>query len=157
MATAALISRTVQSNDPSLSDEANRLLTDELRKVLGRDEVDLPVGRSDHRADRHATHSSLVAAGISVRMEVVLVGLVVAMATFIAIAMATENWWLTGVAYVLLFPTTIGIAWGVMRLFSEPEHLGPEIAAQLSAEGVGDPDHVFNELLHDFETAAPAR
>jgi hypothetical protein len=151
MATAALTSRTVQSTDPSLSAEANRLVTDELRKVIGRDEVDVPIGRADHRSDRHAVHTKLMAAAIQIRIELLLVGTIIAMTALIAIALNTGSSWLTGISLVLLLPIVAYIAWSVMRLFSEAEHLSPEIAAQLSAEGVGDPDRYFNELLHDFD------
>ncbi|MDO9175440.1 MAG: hypothetical protein Q7V62_11605, partial [Actinomycetota bacterium] len=106
MASATLTSRTVQSTDPSLSDEANRLLTHELRLVVGQDAVDVPADRPDHRSDRHAKHSGLMAAAISIRMEVLLVGLIVAMATLIAVAMATNSTWLAGIAFVLLLPAT---------------------------------------------------
>lgn len=157
MATVAFTSRTVQSTDPSLSDEANRLLTGELRKVIGRDEVDVPVGRADHRSDRHAVHSKLMSAAMQIRIELLLVGTIVAMTVLIAIALNTGSSWLTGIAFVLLFPIVAFIAWSVMRLFDQAEHLGPEIAAQLSAEGVGDPDRYFNELLHDFDAVESPR
>lgn len=151
MATATFTNRVVQSTDPSLSDEANRRLTQELRQVIGRDSVELPNGRADHRSDRHATHSSLMAAAIALKFEILLVGLVVAMTVLIALALTTGSSWLTGVALVLLLPAVWIIAASVMKLFGEHEHLDPETVALLSAEGVGDPDHYFNELVHDFE------
>lgn len=156
MATATFNTRTVQSADPSLSAEANRLVTAELRRVVGRDSVDLPSGRADHSADRHGTHTKLMAAAISLWFEVALVFGVLAMTALIAIALTTGSSWLTGIALVMLLPAVAWIAWMVMRLFDEHEHLDPETAAMLSAEGVGDPDRMFNELVHDFEGATAA-
>lgn len=157
MATATFTSRSVESTDPSLSAEANRRVTDELRAVIGRDRVDLPTGRPDHRSDRHATHSSLVASAIAVRVELFLVGGILAMTALIAVAMTASSSWLVGITTVLLLPAVALIARFVLALFDEHEHLDPETAAMLSEEGVGDPDRVFNELVHDFEGAAPAR
>lgn len=157
MATAAFTSRTVECADPSLSTEANRRLTEELRAIVGRDRVDLPDGRPDHHADRHGTHSKLIASAIYVRVEIILVGAILAMTALIAVAMTASSSWLTALATVLLLPAVALIARFVFALFDEHEHLDPETAAMLSAEGVGDPDRMFNELVHDFEGAATAR
>lgn len=157
MATATFTTRTVESTDPSLSVEANRRLTQELRAVIGRDRVDVPNGRADHRSDRHATHHSLVAAAIAVRVEIFLVGAILLMTGLIAIAMTAAADWLVAVTLVLLLPAVALIARFVFALFDESEHLDPETAAMLNAEGVGDPDRMFNELVHDFDGAAPAR
>lgn len=151
MAPATFTTRTVESTDPSLSAESNRLVTEELRRVIGRDRVDLPSGRPDHRSDRHATHSSLMAAALLIKFEIFLVGMIVAMTIVIALALTTGSSWLTGVALVLLLPTGALIAASVMKLFDDHEHLSPDTAARLSGEGVGDPDHMFNELVHDFD------
>ncbi|HEY4279659.1 MAG TPA: hypothetical protein VGM91_15650 [Conexibacter sp.] len=43
MARGPMRRRPVRSEDPTLSPEANRLLTEELREVVGSDEVELPV------------------------------------------------------------------------------------------------------------------
>ncbi len=157
MATATFTSRTVESTDPSLSAESNRLVTQELRRVIGRDRVSLPNGAADHRSEQHATHSSLMAAALSIKFEIFLVGLIVAMATLIAVSMALESWFLMAFSFALLFPAAALVATSVMKLFDDHEHLDPDTAARLSAEGVGDPDHMFNELVHDFDGGASTR
>jgi hypothetical protein len=53
--------RAVRSADPSLSAEANRLLTLELREIAGRDVVDVPVGRLDPARTVHGVHGPVVA------------------------------------------------------------------------------------------------
>src|SRR3954471_16186919 len=53
--------RFVRSEDPSLTPEANRLLTDEVRAVIGKDEVEVAVGTPHRSTERHARHSPLVA------------------------------------------------------------------------------------------------
>lgn len=157
MAIATFSSRTVESMDPSLSAEANQRVTEALRAVVGRDRVDLPNGRADHRADRHGTHRPIIASAIAVRVEIFLVGAILAMTALIAVAMTASSSWLVGLTTVLLLPAVALIARFVFALFDEYEHLDPETAAMLSEEGVGDPDRVFNELVHDFDGATPAR
>jgi hypothetical protein len=49
--------RIVESDDPALSAEANRLLTAELRGIVGGDEVEVPAGTPHRERARRATHS----------------------------------------------------------------------------------------------------
>jgi hypothetical protein len=49
--------RAVRSQDPSLTDEANELLTQELREVIGSDEVVVPKTVPRRGEGEHATHS----------------------------------------------------------------------------------------------------
>lgn len=70
--------RPVRSADPSLSDHANDLLTQELREVIGRDEVELPADRADITREAHATHSPAMAGLVTNRVGVA-VGLGVAL------------------------------------------------------------------------------
>ena len=151
MSSPTMVTRSVESNDPSLSAEANRLLTGELRAVIGSDSVQVPESWPDHRADRHATHSGFAASAIVLRVLISIVGLVLAMTVLISVIATTESWVLVGVATALFLPTTFVIAWTVLRTFDEFEHVDPEVAAMLSAEGMGDPDRTFTDLVHDFQ------
>ncbi|HWC26391.1 MAG TPA: hypothetical protein VG474_07395, partial [Solirubrobacteraceae bacterium] len=53
--------RPVRSEDPSLSPEANELLTHELREAIGSDEVEVPEDVPDRSEDAHATRPRFVA------------------------------------------------------------------------------------------------
>lgn len=144
------VMRPVLSEDPSLSPEANRLLTDELRAVIGADAVEVEATRPDHHADRHATHSTAVAGAIEMRLFLTMVGLIFLMVFVIVAAFVGEVDVLVGLALVLLVPATITVALVVNRMADEPEHVSPETHAILSKEGMGDPDRTFSELLDDF-------
>lgn len=151
MSSPSMVTRTVESNDPSLSPEANRLLTRELRSVIGSDHVEVPASWPDHHADRHATHSSLAASAILLRVFIAIVGLILAMTALIGVIATTSSWVLVGLATVLFIPTTYIVAAMVFRIFDEDEHVDPELAAMLMAEGMGDPDRTFTDLVHDFQ------
>lgn len=156
MTSPGTITRSVESRDPSLSPEANELLTEQLRLVIGTDSVDVPETWPDHRTDRHATHSSFAASAILLRFFIAIVALMLAMTALIGIIATTSSWVLTGVATVLFLPAVYIIASMVFRMYEEPEHMDPEVAAVLSAEGMGDPDATFTNLVHDFQPP-PAR
>lgn len=151
MSSQAMVTRTVESKDPSLSAEANQLLTDELRAVIGSDSVQVPQDWPDHRTDRHATHSSFGASAILLRVFISIVGLMLAMTVLIGLIATTSSWLLVGIATALFLPATYVIASMVLRTFDEFEHVDPEVAAVLSAEGMGDPDRTFTDLVHDFQ------
>src|SRR3954470_6833770 len=48
--------RRVASDDPSLSPEANQMLTEELRAIVGSAFVEVPTERADPAHARHGTH-----------------------------------------------------------------------------------------------------
>lgn len=153
----SLVPRAVLSHDPSLSAEANGLLTAELRAALGRGSVDLPPGAADHAGDRHATHSAPVVGAIEMRLMLTMIGLMFLVVGGVVLV-ATEGYWMLIPALLLLAPTTTAVALMIRSMTDEYEHLSPETAAVLAHEGVGDPDRVFSELVADFrgrEVAAP--
>lgn len=145
----SLAPRAVLSHDPSLSAEANELLTSELRAVLGRDTVDLPPDAIDHAGDRHATHSSPVVGAIEMRLMLTMIGLMFVVVGGVVLV-AAEGYWMLVPALLLLAPTTASVALMIRAMTEEYEHLSPETAALLAREGVGDPDRVFSELVADF-------
>ncbi len=151
MSSPSMVTRTVESNDPSLSAEANRLLTSELRAVIGSDQVEVPASWPDHRADRHATHNRFAASAILMRVFISIVGLMLVMTALIGVIATTSSWVLVGIATALILPATFIVAALVFRTFDEDEHVDPEVAAMLSAEGMGDPDRTFTDLVHDFQ------
>jgi len=147
--------RFVRSEDPSLTPEANRLLTEELQEAVGREEVEVPVGTPRRTSDERGTHSPMVAAIIANR-AIVLVSLLAAVVVGGIISFATGQFWALLVAVGLHALGTMVVAGGAIQLTTEMEHVAPETAARLEAEGVADPDRVLGELVEDFAGATDA-
>jgi hypothetical protein len=141
--------RRVEVHDPGLSDEANELLTEELREVVGRDEVDVPAGSPDPAHQRHRTHVALVR--VLVENSVYVLSTFATVATAAAVvALITGSWWILGAVVVLHLVATVSIAGVALLLASEPEHVAPSTAALLEEEGIADPDALFTELVDEF-------
>lgn len=141
--------RSVVSEDPTLSAEANRLLTRELRQVIGSDEVAVPASRPHHETDRHGTHSPLTANVIETRLALIVTALVLLVVAAL-VAVYTRNILVLVGAVGLLMVTAAAMALLTSRFTDETDHVTPETAARLEAEGVGDPDRFFNELLEEY-------
>src|SRR3954447_15501183 len=147
--------RFVHSEDPSLSPEANRLLTKELREVIGREEVEVPVGTPRRARDAHAGRSPLVATLVANR-PLILVALLAAVVVGGIISLAT-GWYVAVLLAVGLHALgTMLVAAGAIQLTTQVEHVAPETAARLEQEGVGDPDRVLGQLVEDFTGATQA-
>jgi hypothetical protein len=147
--------RTVRSEDPSLSPEANRLLTEELREAVGRDEVEVPVGTPRRTAEARGHHSPVVATLASHR-QILVVSVLAALVIGAIVAFATGAWWAVVVALGLHALGTMLTATAAVQLTTEVEHVAPETAARLEEEGVADPDRVLTELVEDFAGAPHA-
>jgi len=117
------VERDVRSEDPGLSPEANRLLTEELREILGADRVEVPVD-----VPLPATHPN-------------------------ATAFLAANRLLLVVALVLDACATAIIAFGAILLATEVEHVSPARAFRLEREGVRDPDEKLTELVQQYAGA----
>jgi hypothetical protein len=141
--------RRVRSDDPSLSDEANRMLTDEARAIVGRDEVDVPASRADPAHARHGRHSGFVADLIAERIGYVITALA-AIVVLAVVALVTGSTIVLIAAIVVLVGATLAVVIEIMRLAGETEHLSPEASEELEAEGVGDPDRVLTDLVKEF-------
>jgi hypothetical protein len=147
--------RFVRSEDPDLTPEANRLLTEEVREVVGHDEVEVPVGTPDRAHDRHANHSPLVATLASNR-PILIVSLLAALVVGAIIGLATGWYVAVLVAVGVHALCTMLVAFFAVQLTTQVEHVAPETAARLEQEGVADPDRVLTELVEDFAGAQEA-
>ncbi|HST42801.1 MAG TPA: hypothetical protein VLK58_24980 [Conexibacter sp.] len=141
--------RDVRSADPSLSPEANRILTDELREVIGSDTAEVPVGRARVAGASHGGRSRLF---IGVSDNRVLFGSLffVALVIGAVLAITTGSWWLLPLAVGLDLLGTVVVATLVLGLTTEVEHVDPSSAVRLQEEGVEDPDRLFSELVEEF-------
>ncbi len=146
--------REVRSADPSLSPEANRILTEELRQVLGSDVVEVPTGRPHVERELHGGRSGLVV-GLASNRVTLGIAFFVAAVVGAVISLATGSWWFLPLALGVHAIGTFVVAIGALQLTTEIEHLPPSVAARLEEEGVADPDAVFSALVEAF--APPGR
>jgi hypothetical protein len=147
--------RFVRSEDPNLTPEANRLLTEEVREVVGRDEVEVPRDTPRRAEEPHATHSPLMATLVSNR-PLIIVTLLAALVVGGIVSIAT-GWYVAILLAVALHAlATLLVAAGAIQLTTQVEHVAPETAARLEQEGVADPDRVLGQLVEDFSGATGA-
>lgn len=148
--------RSVRSEDPSLSDRANELLTHELREAIGTDEVVVPQDVPDRSSDRHATHSPFVAT-LTANRPILIVTFLVALVFGGVVALVTGQYWAVVVAAALHAVGTLAVAAGAIGMTTNIEHVDPTVAARLEEEGVADPDRVLSSLVEDYAGARDAR
>lgn len=148
--------RPVRSEDPSLSDRANELLTHELREAIGADEVVVPRGASDRRGERHATHSPF-GATLAANRPILIVTFLMALVVGGVVALVTDQYWAVVVAAALHAVGTLAVAAGAIGMTTNVEHVDPTVAARLEEEGVADPDRTLSALVEDFAGARDAR
>ena len=143
--------RTVRSADPSLSDDANRRLTEELREIVGADAVDVPGDRTDPAHVRHGGRGAAVTELIANRFEYGAVALVlVVVLAIVGLATGSVIALIAALA-VLLVAVALAVRL-VLGLTDDREHPSPELAALLGEEGVGDPDRLLTDLVDEFRT-----
>ena len=141
--------RTITSGDPSLSPEANRELTGDLRQITGREQVAVPASRAHEERARHgqrpgllvALHDNQLALGMTF-LAAIVVGAVV--------SLATGSWWFLLIALVVDVAGVLLVTAGVLRMTKATEHPSPELAARLESEGVTDPDRMLTDLVHEY-------
>jgi hypothetical protein len=144
--------RAVRSDDPSLSPEANRILSEELREVIGRDAVEVPAGRAHTERARHGGRASLL---VSISDNRVMAGsfFMIAVVVGVALSLTTGSWWFLPLAFGVGFVATMAVALLIINVTSETEHLSPSASARLEDEGVEEPDRVFSDLVAEFAPA----
>jgi hypothetical protein len=148
--------RAVRSDDPSLSDRANELLTHELREAIGADEVVVPKDVPDRGREHHATHSPFVAT-LAANRPILIVTFLVVLVFGGVVALVTGQYWALVAAAALHALGTLAVATGAIALTTNIEHVDPTVAARLEEEGVADPDRVLSELVEEFAGAREAR
>lgn len=155
MAEPRTVRRSVRSEDPSLSDEANRLLTEELRRAVGRDEVEVPADALDRSRERHGAHGAIVTTLIA-NGTVLLFTFLALVVVGVIVSLATGSWWALAIAVGVHALGTMIAAASAVALTTEVEHADPSTAARLEEEGVPDPDRVLTELVEDYGGATQA-
>jgi hypothetical protein len=143
--------RPVRSADPSLSPEANELLTRELREALDGPRVQSgavsPEPQRPH-AEIHAGGG--VGAALSAnRLMLGLIGAVL-LVTGVFATIATGSIWALIAALGVHAVVTVTVVLWFLRTTMVVEHMTPERAAVLEAEGVADPDLLLTALAEDY-------
>lgn len=138
--------------DPSLSPEANRVLTRELRAVVGDDAVEVPRGRPHVERERHGGRSGFAVA-LSQNRLVIAMTLLAALVVGAIVSLATGSWWLLLLALGVHALGTLVVVAIVLKMTTQTEHVSPTAAAALQEEGVGDPDAVFSDLVEEYAPA----
>jgi hypothetical protein len=141
--------RPVRSDDPSLSPETNRLLTEELRAIVGADEVEVDTSVPHREREAHARHGTWTATLDDNRL---IVGVTFAMALVVGaiLAFATGAWWLIFVALAVHAAGTLLVTALTLGATTEVEHPDPTLAARLEEEGVADPDRLLTDLAAEY-------
>lgn len=111
--------RPVRSDDPSLSQTANELLTHELREAVGADEVLVPKDVPKRAGDRHATRSPYVAT-LTANRPLLIVSFLVALVLGGIVALVTGQYWAVVVAAGLHAVGTLAVAAGAIALTTRP-------------------------------------
>jgi len=146
----------VRSEDPSLSPEANLMLTHELQAIVGAPEVTVPEGTLERRIARHGDHAPITAV-IANNRPIILVTFVTALVVGAIIALTTNQFWALLLALGVHVCCTMAVIFGIVQLATETEHVSPEVYARLELEGVIDPDRMLSELIEDFSGTTTAR
>jgi len=141
--------RVVRSLDPTLSDRANAILTDELRRVVGAEEVDVPADRRHEELISHGGHAGPVVELVDNRLALGMIAAAAVVVGAVITLITGSVWFLIGAVAIdvigVMLVTTL-----VIRMTGEQEHLSPEAAALLEDEGVDDPDGLFSRLVAEF-------
>jgi hypothetical protein len=144
--------REVRAHDPSLSPDANRILTEELRAAIGRDVVEVPVERPHVERERHGGHSGF-AVGLSDNRLAIGMTFLAALVVGAILSLVTGSWWFLALALGVHALGTLAIVALVLGMTTEVEHLSPSAYARLQEEGVEDPDALFSALVEEYAPA----
>jgi hypothetical protein len=142
--------------DPSISPEANRILTGELREAVGDEAVDAPANRPSATRQRHGGRSGLAVTFAANRLAA-SIGLLSTLVIAAVLLLTTRLWWLLALVVVVLLLAMIVVVFVTLQMTTETEHLSPTAAARLEAEGVADPDAAFSDLVEDVAPGEPGK
>jgi hypothetical protein len=146
--------RHVEVRDPNLGDQANAEVSAQLRDAVGADDVLVAAGTPDHRRAAHRTRSPLWSPLAALRLDLLVTGLVVAVAIGVW-GIAAQGVWALVALLVIVAAGAIVITAAVVHMAAESEHLSPETVAELESEGDVDPDRAFNAVVDELTVRRP--
>ena len=139
--------REVRVDDPELSPEANRVLTDELRDAVGSERVEVPEG---HRPRRDVEQGDPLSAFLAGNRTLIGITLAAAIVIGALCSVITGSWWLLAVAVAVHALATLAVGFFAIRATTTVEKPSPEAVARLEAEGVPDPEKAFNDRVQEY-------
>jgi hypothetical protein len=145
--------REVRSDDPSLSQEANRLLTEELREAVGADRVRVPRGTPRKSERSHGGRGGL-ATELAANRILLAVTFLVMLVLGVVVALATGAWWAVVAACIVHAAGAFAVLTILGSAATQTEHVDPAVAARLADEGVPDPDAQLTDLVEEFAGAS---
>src|SRR3954471_16955823 len=151
------VERDVRVDDPGLSPEANQVLTRELQEAVGADRVTVPAERADDLGRLGERTRPTFAAALGSNRVLIAITFVVLLIVGVIVALTTGSWWAVVAAAAVHAAGTLIIISMALRLSTEVEHMAPEAAAQLEAEGVADPDRALSDLVEQYSQEPEAR
>jgi hypothetical protein len=145
--------REVRVSDPHLSPSANERLTEDLRETLGADEVRVPADRP--RASRgELPQRSPLAERLGEHRFLLVRTFCFALVVGAILALLTGSWWLLPAAVIVHAAGTVAVATIAIGMTTSRERPAPTTVAQLSEEGVRDPERHFSALVEEFSPAS---
>jgi hypothetical protein len=145
--------RAVEVHEPSLSASTNQALTDEVRDVIGADEVEIPVDRQHPSAGEHVEHQRSLPLPFPLPNNFVVAqgGLaLVVIGAIVALAVVTHVWWTLALGVLVLAAMTYLVVAMIIKMTSNPERPGPTTVAAMEEEGVDDPEQLFSDVVAEF-------
>jgi hypothetical protein len=139
--------RKVVVDEPGLSDETNRALTEEVREAVGSDEVRVPRDRPRAHAPRQR---SGFAATLSANRLILIISFLTLLVVGAVLALVTGSWWWLVVPLVVHAIATIVLGIGIVHATTQAEKPDPSTVARMEDEGVPDPEGTFNELVDEY-------
>lgn len=132
--------------DPRISGKANELIAEEMRAATGARELELRPPKDAASTTPLARPSDLHEALWDMRALIGTTGALLVVVIAI-LAVTSGQWWGLVVAIVVLFAMTGLVVARYARGAGQREHLDPDTAADLQAEGMLDPDGDFGRRM----------
>ena len=145
---AALEERKVEVNDPSLSPEANALMTRAVRDIIGLDVVEVPANRPRPSLGERPRGNLFTRATPTTAMTVGMIA--VGAGVGMIVSMIDHRWWTTGVAFLVLLVALGFVTMTIIGLASTTSYSDPNTAAALSELGVLDAEPRLSEIVREF-------
>ncbi len=145
--------RAVEVHEPALSESTNVQLTDEVRDVIGADEVEVPIGRPHPSTGESVAHRRSLPLPFALPNDFVIAqgGLaLVVIGAIAALAVVIHRWWTLVLAFLVLASMTYLVVAMVIKMTSNPERPDPTTVAAMEEEGVDDPEQLFSDVVAEF-------
>jgi hypothetical protein len=146
--------REVRVDDPSLSAEANRALTEDLKEAVGAERVRVPPGGAPRPAASKGGGG--VGSVIAAHRGTLVIALAVLVTIGAAVSVAAGSWWFLVAALAVHAAGTLATTGVALSRLTQVERPRPATEELLESEGVRDPEGRFNQLAEELGGADAA-